>query len=121
MAETWLVGRLKLWNKTVLDSVSVSDMVGGKSDGMENFVVGPLKTCEDEEGMGGKSDAMEMESDECSNCWTTRTKLRETQIRFCKHSHHKGHRGLTLSFGRLCDRHKGACTGLERKNNPWLY
>ena len=35
----------------MVDSASVSDMVGGKSDGMENFVVGPLKTCEDEKGM----------------------------------------------------------------------
>ena len=53
----------------MLDSVSVSDMVGGKSDGMENFVVCPLKTCEDEEGMvmetldlaGEKNDIMELE------------------------------------------------------------
>lgn len=51
----------------MLDSDSVSDMVGGKSDGMENFVVCPLKTCEDE-GMvmetldlaGEKTDIMEL-------------------------------------------------------------
>ena len=53
----------------MLDSVSVSDMVGGKSDGLENFVVCPLKTCTDEEGMvmetldlvGEKNDIMELE------------------------------------------------------------
>ena len=53
----------------LLDSDSVSDMVGGESDGMENFVVCPLKICEDEEGMvmetldlaGEKNDNMELE------------------------------------------------------------